>query len=115
MEIKYYGQQKLLLFKITEEIDECKVKEIRRRADYEIERYMPKRVVFDFNRVTFMDSAGIGMVIGRYKQTALLGGTMYLTNLTENVRKIFEMSGVLRLIQEVNLQEETKDKKEELI
>ena len=73
MEIKYYEHQKLLLFKITEEIDECKVKEIRRKADYEIERYMPKRVVFDFNRVTFMDSAGIGMVIGRYKQTALLG------------------------------------------
>ena len=73
MEVKYYSQQKLLLFKITEEIDECKVKNIRRRADYEIERYMPKRVIFDFDRVTFMDSSGIGMVIGRYKQAAMLG------------------------------------------
>ncbi len=73
MEVKYYSQQRLLLLKITEEIDECKVKDIRRRADYEIERFMPKRVVFDFNSVTFMDSAGIGMVIGRYKQTAVLG------------------------------------------
>ena len=119
MEIKYYKHQKLLLFKITEEIDECKVKDIRRRADYEIERYMPKRVVFDFNRVTFMDSAGIGMVIGRYKQTSMLGGNMYLTNLTDSVRKIFEMSGVLKLIQEVKLNEEdddfTQDKEEEFI
>ena len=73
MEVKYYDQQKLLLFKITEEIDEHKVKNIRRRADYEIERFMPKRVVFDFDSVTFMDSSGIGMVIGRYKQTAMLG------------------------------------------
>lgn len=72
MEVRYDSRQKLLLFKITEEIDECKVKNIRRRADYEIERCMPKRVVFDFDRVTFMDSAGIGMVIGRYKQTAML-------------------------------------------
>ena len=74
MEVKYYSEPKLLVFKITEEIDECKVKEIRRRADYEIERFMPKRVVFDFDRVVFMDSSWIGMVIGRYKQVAMLRG-----------------------------------------
>ena len=115
MEVKYYSQEKLLIFKITEEIDECKVKNIRRRADYEIERFMPKRVVFDFDSVTFMDSAGIGMVVGRYKQTAMLGGKMGLANLTESVRKIFEMSGVLKLIPEVELSkdylEENKEEK----
>ena len=113
MEVKYYSQEKLLIFKITEEIDECKVKNIRRRADYEIERFMPKRVVFDFDSVTFMDSAGIGMVIGRYKQTVMLGGKMELANLTESVRKIFEMSGVLKLIPEVSLQDENQINKEE--
>lgn len=116
MEVKYYEQERLLLLKITEEIDECKVKQIRRRADYEIERYMPKRVIFDFDRVTFMDSAGIGMVIGRYKQAAMLGGKLQLTNLTEVVRKIFAMSGVLRLIPEVDLAEEfTELQREEAI
>ena len=117
MEVKYYSQEKLLIFKITEEIDECKVKNIRRRADYEIERFMPKRVVFDFDRVSFMDSSGIGMVIGRYKQTAMLGGKMALANLTESVRKIFEMSGVLRLIPEVELSKDylEENKEEEVI
>ena len=105
MEVKYYEEERLLLFKITEEIDEYKVKNIRRRADYEIERFMPKRVVFDFNRVTFMDSSGIGMVIGRYKQTVMLGGKMELANLTDSVRKIFQMSGVLKLIPEVKEEE----------
>lgn len=98
MEVKYYSQEKLLIFKITEEIDECKVKNIRRRADYEIERFMPKRVVFDFDSVTFMDSAGIGLIIGRYKFTNMLGGKLEVANLTQSVRKIFEMSGILRLI-----------------
>ena len=50
---------------------------------------VPKRVVFDFDNVTFMDSAGIGMVIGRYKQTALLGGKMELANLTRFCKKNF--------------------------
>ena len=124
MEVKYYSQEKLLIFKITEEIDECKVKNIRRRADYEIERFMPKRVVFDFDSVTFMDSSGIGLIIGRYKFTnmlggklAMLGGKMALANLTESVRKIFEMSGVLRLIPEVELSKDylEENKEEEVI
>ena len=63
MTTNYYEKDKLLVFKINEEIDEFSVKSIRRKADYEIERFMPREVVFDFDSVTFMDSAGIGMVI----------------------------------------------------
>ncbi len=113
MEIKFFEQEKLLLFKITEEIDDYQVKKIRRRADYEIERFMPKEVVFDFDSVIFMDSSGIGMVIGRYKQTAMLGGKMKIANLTPNVRKIFEMSGILRLIPETDLEKEIGELKKE--
>ena len=103
METEFLEKDKLLIFKINEEIDECSVKEIRRRADYEIERFMPREVVFDFDRVTFMDSAGIGMILGRYKQVNLIGGQTRVTNLTYGVRKIFEMSGLLKIISEVDL------------
>ena len=98
MESKFYEEDKLLVFKIKEEIDDCSVQKIRRRADYEIERYMPRKVVFDFNSVTFMDSAGIGLIIGRYKFTNMLGGKLEVANLTQSVKKIFEMSGLLKLI-----------------
>ena len=98
MESKFYEDKKMLVFKITDEIDDCSVQKIRRRADYEIERYMPRKVVFDFDSVTFMDSAGIGLIIGRYKFTNMLGGKLEVANLTQSVRKIFEMSGSLKLI-----------------
>ena len=98
MESKFYEKDKLLIFKITEDIDDHSVQKIRRRADYEIERYMPRKVVFDFDSVTFMDSAGIGLIIGRYKFTNMLGGKLEVANLTQNVKKIFEMSGILKLI-----------------
>lgn len=98
MESKFYEDKKMLVFKITDEIDDCSVQKIRRRADYEIERYMPRKVVFDFDSVTFMDSAGIGLIIGRYKFTNMLGGKLEVANLTQSVRKIFEMSGILKLI-----------------
>ena len=98
MESKFYEEDKLLVFKITDEIDDCSVQKIRRKADYEIERYMPRKVIFDFDSVTFMDSSGIGLLIGRYKFTNMLGGKLEVANLTQNVRKIFEMSGILKLI-----------------
>lgn len=103
MESEYFEEDKLLIIKITDEIDEFSVQKIRRKADYEIERYMPKRVVFDFDSVTFMDSAGIGLLIGRYKLANMMGGKVELTNLTQSVKKIFEMCGVLKLIPVVNL------------
>ena len=80
MESKFYDKDKLLVFKIKEEIDDCSVQKIRRRADYEIERYMPRKVIFDFDSVTFMDSAGIGLIIGRYKFTNMLGGKLEVAN-----------------------------------
>ena len=110
MEVRYFKESKLLLIKITEEIDDCNVKEMRRKLDYEIERFCPKRVVFDYDSVSFMDSSGIGLIIGRYKQVALLGGVTEITNLTQSVRKIFEMSGILRLIPEINLNEKELEK-----
>ncbi len=98
MESKFYEEDKLLVLKITDEIDDYSVQKIRRKADYEIERYMPKKVVFDFDSVTFMDSAGIGLIIGRYKFANMLGAKLEVSNLTQSVKKIFEMSGILRLI-----------------
>lgn len=98
MESKFYEEDKLLIFKITDEIDDYSVQKIRRKADYEMERYMPKKVIFDFSSVTFMDSAGIGMVIGRYKFANIIGAKLEVSNLTQSVKRIFEMSGILKLI-----------------
>lgn len=98
MESKFYEEDKLLIFKITDEIDDCSVQKIRRKADYEMERYMPKKVIFDFSSVIFMDSAGIGMVIGRYKFANMIGARLEVSNLTQSVKRIFEMSGILKLI-----------------
>ena len=107
MESKFYKEDKLLVCKISEEIDDCSVQKIRRRVDYEIERYMPKRVVFNFDGVTFMDSAGIGLIIGRYKFANMLGAKLEVTNLTPSVQKIFEMSGILKLIPVTTLKEKS--------
>ncbi len=97
MESKYIKEDKLLILEITEEIDHHCTEKIRRKADDEIARFLPRKVVLDFNNVTFMDSAGIGMVLGRYKMINMLGGTLEMRNVNTNVRKIFEMSGITKI------------------
>ena len=104
----YEKENKRLTFEIHEEIDEYVVQNMRRRLDNEIERYMPKEVIFDFNKVSFMDSAGIGLIIGRYKLASILGGKVEVTNLTVQVRKIFEMSGILKIIPEIKCTEKKR-------
>ena len=98
METEFLKEDKLLLIKITEEIDHHSTEKIRRLADNEITRYMPRKVIFDFNKVSFMDSSGIGMIIGRYKTVNMLGGIVEMTNVKPSIQKIFEMSGVLKII-----------------
>ena len=98
MNTKYEPNSKALILEITEEIDHHEVEKIRRKADDEITRYMPRKVIFDFNSVTFMDSAGIGMVLGRYKMIKMLGGTLEMINVSSKLKKIFELSGVTKIV-----------------
>ena len=69
MTIDYDDKDKLLTFKITEEIDHHLSEKIRRQVDNEIERHVPKKVIFDFDKVSFMDSAGIVMLIRKIQSS----------------------------------------------
>ena len=72
MRVSFEEKDKLLNLEIDEEIDHHRSENLRRSIDYEIQRCNPKTVILDFNNVYFMDSAGIGMVIGRFKQVQML-------------------------------------------
>jgi len=98
MDIVYLNKDRLLKVNLKEEIDHHTSEKIRRRVDYEIQRYLPRKVIFDFGSVTFMDSAGIGVIIGRYKLISTLGGKMQIINLKPQVEKILKMSGILKII-----------------
>ena len=88
-----------LYIQITEEIDHHTTEKIRRKMDNEITRFMPRKVVFDFSKVSSMDSAGIGLLIGRYKLAKMLGGTTQVVNASREIKKVLEMSGIVRIIQ----------------
>lgn len=98
MNTEFSELDKMLYVQITEEIDHHTTEKLRRKMDYEITRFMPRKVVFDFGKVTFMDSAGIGLLIGRYKLAKMLGGSTRIVNASKSIKKVLEMSGIVRII-----------------
>lgn len=108
----YEKETRTLFLRVTEEIDQHTADKIRRKLDSEIEIYSPKKVIFDFNGIEFMDSSGIGMVLGRYKLVKMLGGTFEIINVNKRLKRIFDMSGVSRII---DIKDEESEKNERVI
>ncbi|WP_316607872.1 anti-sigma factor antagonist [uncultured Ruminococcus sp.] len=79
------------------EIDHHIAPAIRGEIDARCETYRPARLVLDFGRVGFMDSSGIGLVMGRYRMISLLGGRLEVVNIPPNLKKIFVLSGLENL------------------
>ncbi len=98
MKVNHYLEEKILEVFITEEIDHHTSSIMRTRLDYEISRFRPKKVVINLEGVKFMDSAGIGFLIGRYKVAKAFDGILEIENASEKIMKIFEMSGLPKII-----------------
>lgn len=62
------------------------------------EKQYPK-IVLDFEKVTFIDSSGIGMVLGRYNQVRRYGGALYLTKLPQATHRLFDLTGLFSIIE----------------
>ncbi|WP_373599625.1 anti-sigma F factor antagonist [Paraclostridium bifermentans] len=83
---------------LTRELDHHIANEVREEIDYVIQEKQVKNIVFDFKNMNFMDSSGIGVVIGRYKKISSEGGKVAVININPRVKKIFELSGMNKII-----------------
>ena len=78
---------------------ERNVREIRRESDHLIIRNHIRYIIFDFAETDFMDSSGIGLVMGRFREMELIGGKVRAVHVGERMRRILVMSGVTRVIE----------------
>lgn len=95
-----------LVIKFDGEIDHHYAEDIRNKIDHEFNKQNCKNIIFDFTNVTFMDSSGIGMIIGRYKLAKEKNGTTFACSLKDNAKKLFIMSGLDKIITYHNTLEE---------
>ncbi len=91
-----------LMIRLPDEIDHHKSVNISAKADRYILSKKVGNVVFDFERTTFMDSSGIGIILGRYKKISCFGGKVYAINADNRIRRILLMSGLQNIVEIVN-------------
>ena len=84
----------VLTAKLSGEIDHHIAPRIRADIDAKCESCRPARLILDFGSVSFMDSSGIGLIMGRYRCISLLGGRMEVINIPPSLKKIFVISGI---------------------
>lgn len=97
--VHYELHQNCLVIYITDDLDHHTVTQLREYSDRLIEAGNMKHIIFDFTDVGFMDSSGIGLIMGRYKKVMFLGGRAAVTNVGEVVNRIFSLSGLYQIIE----------------
>lgn len=88
-----------LMIRLPEEIDHHKSAYISEKADKFILNDEVNNVVFDFEDTRFMDSSGIGIILGRYKKISCFGGKVYAIHTDRQIRRILMISGLSKLVE----------------
>lgn len=98
LDIKCIERNGNLVVKIVGEIDHHSADRIRHTAEREFFKSGAKNMIFDFAHVSFMDSSGIGMIIGRYKELKKVDGRVFAINIGPEISRIFDISGLKKII-----------------
>lgn len=86
------------VFKISGELDHHTAAAVREKLDKAILKDGARNIVLDFKNLRFMDSSGIGVLLGRYKLIKKKGGRIYVKNVSRQVDKIFTLSGLYQVL-----------------
>lgn len=97
MTIDFDAKNSALTVLMDGEIDHHTAKGIREKIDLSVERQAPDLLIMDFRNVTFTDSSGIGLVMGRYRLMNMRGGHVLVINLSTQLKKVFSLAGLSKL------------------
>jgi len=98
MGIQIDKQGRILIAAPEGELDHLQAERLRAQIDASYDKSPCKHIIFDMAKVSFMDSSGIGMIIGRYKNAEKRGGQLALTNMNDGISRLFEISGLSKIV-----------------
>ncbi|NLW70020.1 MAG: anti-sigma factor antagonist [Eubacteriaceae bacterium] len=97
MDYKIQSMENILLISVKGELDDHAAKAVREKADSALCKKELKHLIFDFSELALMDSAGIGLIMGRYRLIRPRQGKTAIICKNDSVRKILKMSGLFKL------------------
>ncbi|GAE25485.1 anti-sigma F factor antagonist [Halalkalibacter wakoensis JCM 9140] len=88
----------VLLVRLEGELDHHTAEELRGQVEKVLADGQVKHIVLNLELLSFMDSSGLGVILGRYKQVKASGGEMVVCAISPSVKRLFEMSGLFKII-----------------
>ena len=86
---------------ISGELDHHTAEFVRSELDREIRSHKDANLVLDLKNLKFMDSSGLGVILGRYKKLKMQGKSMYIKNPNRQIEKVFNVSGLYNIIKKI--------------
>lgn len=99
MAVDLQTKDQTLIAVLSGEIDHHCARPMRMEIDEKIEACQPEVLVLDFEGVTFMDSSGIGLIMGRHRTMEEIGGEVIIRNPPPHIRRVMRISGMERIAQ----------------
>ncbi len=94
-------KQDVLLVRLTGELDHHEAEQLKNDWQSYLQNGMTKHVVVNLENLYFMDSSGLGVFLGRYKEVKEIGGEMVICSINYDVQRLFELSGLFKIIDAV--------------
>ncbi|MDZ5471134.1 anti-sigma F factor antagonist (plasmid) [Bacillus sp. 31A1R] len=88
----------VLCIRLSGELDHHSADELREQATMAIENYGIRHIILNLESLSFMDSSGLGVILGRYKQIKQLHGEMVVCAISPAIQRLFDMSGLFKII-----------------
>ena len=97
--ITYEAFGDTLLIHMPKELDHHNCRDLKRDTDLMLDENYINRIIFDFGKTEFMDSSGIGIIMGRYRKISCFGGHVYAIHADRQIQRIFRMSGLHKIVE----------------
>ncbi|WP_096188547.1 anti-sigma F factor antagonist [Evansella halocellulosilytica] len=91
-------RENVLCVRLEGELDHHTAMELRERVDLALEENELRHVLLNLEKLSFMDSSGLGVVLGRYKLVKQFGGEMVVCSISPQVKRLFDLSGMFKII-----------------
>ncbi len=101
MHIRVKQQSDIITAYVYGELDHHSAEQVKDELDSLIRRFNEIDLVLDLTNLSFMDSSGLGVILGRYKKLKAKGGSMYIRNANSQIEKVFHVSGIYQIIKKI--------------
>ncbi|MEK3885926.1 anti-sigma F factor antagonist [Bacillus sp. FSL K6-3431] len=91
-------KQEALCIRLAGELDHHTAEQLKEKVTTTMEKHQIIHLILNLEKLTFMDSSGLGVILGRYKQIKLKHGEMVVCAISPPVKRLFEMSGLFKIV-----------------